>query len=574
MIKKIKHFVTISALLLLGQPICVYSQKQPTAPMDFNIDQAVSVIISQKGFDAIKDDIITILNTNGVDLSRFAIDESEYKSEKIPTEKLAANPSMQKTIKESKELLEKYLTDFELKDHQFKVNIKKILLQANWKSIQLNVHPFSQGTVSEAKQTELFRADLILTAENIRFSADSLHVTDLENAWLGTWGLNQLVLETQKGTIPLRIKVATRFFRKPDDALGIEILKVETNIDKLKLDLHDKMKVVMPKIEIKIDDKSFEVDKTQIEKDLKAQEENILKSLQEAIDKNVQELVPTLINKYLSSIDTKSVSEISQMAPPSAPTQTPVDPLVWGIKLSNFTADNGLFAMHFKGLVEDPTQLQLVQKIKEKTPKSKKHPYYKKSSLDSFMSQGSLSKFFADNDLYDLTFSFKTDFFNEFIIASYNRGYIKTMPLGEDDSITMIQSPYLYVDSQGSLKMHLKFTNVVKGFQKIAVKNPVVIEMDLFIAAPIDPVTKKFTLIVKDFDMDSVQVSEDNFNFLFKDLGVRKTREKIENSRKTTKGMVLSSELPVPSDLLGVSIVPQHASFDKNGYMLFHMNYR
>lgn len=514
-----------------------FSYIQTNVPKSgFTIEQAVSVIISQKGFDAIKDDIITILNTNGVDLSRFAVKETEYKTEIIPTEKLAANPSMQKMMRETKELMKKYLLGFEIKDHQFKLDVKNILLLAQWKSIQLNVHPFLNKTQKELESTELFKADLIMSAENIRIKADSLHLTDLENAWLGTWGLNNLILESMKGTTPLKIKVSTRFYRKNDDTLGIEILKVDTNITKIKLDIKDQLKVVMPKIEIKIGNSTFEVNKTQIENDLKAQETNILKSLQEAIDKNVKELVPTLLNKYANNFSTQNISEISQMAPPAAPINVPVEPLVWGIKLATFTADNGLFAMHFKGLVEDPKPFIATAVQTNIKPKSKKHPLNKLTTIDTFMSKGALTQFYGENDLYDLTFSFKTDFFNEFIAVSYNRGYVKTMPLADGDSITMIQSPYLLVDDSGQLKMRLKFTNVVKGFEKIAVKNPVVIGMDLLLETPIDPKTKKFSLKVKDFDMESIQVSEDNFNFLFKELGVRKTKEKrLQNHARQQK---------------------------------------
>ncbi len=447
---KFKNALIVISLILFFSSSNIRSQESINIETEYPVAQAVSVIVSQKGFDAIKDDIITILNSNGIDLSRFAIEESNYKTEIMPTEQLASNPTMQKTIKDMKVLLSKYLKGFEVKPHQFSLTAKNILLQANWNTIQLNVHPFMRNATGELINNELFKADLMLVADNIRIKANSLSLTDLENAWLGTWGLNNLMLETVKGTIPLNIKVETRFFKKADDSIGIELLKITTNIDQTKLDLDDKITLVMPRIEIRIDANSFEVDKSALEKDLLLQEENILKSLQDAIDKNVKEVVPALLNKYLSNIGTLDISEISQMQPPSAPTDIPVEPLLWGIKLSRFSADNGLFAMHFKGMVQDPQPLLdlPLTTLSHKIKKSIKHPINNLENFPSIQPTKELTKYHPAIDRYDVTFSFKTDFFNEFIDVSFKRGYIKEVPFGDEDKITLIKSPKFFVDAK------------------------------------------------------------------------------------------------------------------------------
>lgn len=544
----------------------------------FNIPQAVTVAVSDKGFNTIKDDLMTILSSNGIDLSRFLMQESSYMMDKVSTEKLVDDPAIQKTITDIKRTMEKYLVGFKLNPHQFSIDLKKVLFLAQWKSIILNIHPFEHRSKNNEKNdSDLFDADLILEASNIKLSADSISITDLENAWLSTWGLSKLQLEMKKNTLPLNIVIKTRFFRKDDDSLGIKVIGVNSNIEKTTLDMDNKVSLIMPEVGIFINDKKFFFNEEQLKKDLLIQEQSILKSIQEAINKNVQTLVPTLLTKYLDKILSADVSEINQMAPPAAPTTGNVNPLIWGIKLIKFSADNGLFSLQFNGLVEDPSPtIQALQSGNANTKVGKSHPLSKRQScLDDFQSKDTMTKYQKKIDQYDVSFGFKTDFFNKFINISFVRGYIKDIDLDDGDKITLIEQPVLHVDEQNRLKMRISFTNRVKGFiETIAVKNPILMSMDLILDTPIDPKTQKVNLVVKDIDMQSVHVSEDNFRWPFKSKGVKSAIERVEGARKSSAGYVLSEELPIPTDLMGILLETKASSFDKNGYMIFHSNYK
>lgn len=545
---------------------------------NFNIPQAVTVALSNQGFNTIKDDLITILSTNGIDLSRFLIQETNHTMDKTSTEKLVNDPAVQNTIIKIKSILENHFDNFKINPHKFSLEIRKILVLAQWKSIVLNIHPFKHDSKDvDRNQSDLFKADLVLEAKNIKLSADSFSITDLENAWLSKWGINKLKLEMTEKSKPLKITINTLFYKKEDDTLAVKVTGIDSNIEQTPLDFGDNFTLEIPKMGFFIEDKKYYIKTDQIKKDLLSIEKTVIATIQEAVNKNIKTLVPTLLTDYIAKVLATDMTEINQMSPPGAPSTGKVNPLIWGIKLIKFSADNGLFSLQFNGLVEDPApKVEEIVNDNNKKKIGKSHPLNTREvCLDDYKSQETMTKYQKMIDQYDVSFGFKTDFFNKFISISFLRGYIKEISLSDGDKIILIEQPILYVDAQNQLRMRIGFTNHVKGIiESYAVKNPIVMSMDLILDTPIDPKTHKVTLVVKDIDMESVIVSEDNFRWPFKSKGVKSAKDKVAKARKSSAGYVLSDELPIPTDLMGILLETKASSYDKNGYMIFHSNYK
>lgn len=519
---------------------------------NFPIKNAVNVLFTEKGMDQIENNLTNLLRNNGVDLSHFAFEKFGYESKKIKTVDLVQDPEMKKLIKSVIDQLENYLDGFDLKDHQFSVNLAGLFVQSEWESINLKIHPFLSPTSEMQQQPNtLFYADLVLKAKNIKFKIHKTTAFDKGNPFLGQIGVNDFELFSKTGSIPWVLKIPMRIYKNLNtNFLAVETLLPETNIKKIMLALKYQS-LILPNISIKINDKEFPLKKSKIDELIKNEQDNLLKKFQIMVQENFATMLPKLLDDTLADVLGKGVTEISEMAPPGAPVGSQAAPMYWGINVFNVRTGYKHLLLEFNGLAQDPNATSVPTPI-----------------APQYFARGPLNSTHPLLEKNDIVFAFNIGFFNHFIQLSYQRGYFHSIELGKGEKVQILTNPLLKMDQQGRLKMLVVIGQKVTGIEGWIVKNPVKIAMELVLTLGLNSKTGKAELVAQDIDMDTVSVDLNNFRWPFRQQGVKAVRSKIESSRAGIKGYVLSDDLPVPERLLGLELQKKATNIDSLGYLM------
>jgi len=533
----------------------------------FDIPKAVQFIVSDKGLDKLETNIPAILAANGIDFSNFRIPEYKYETT-IATEDFSKDPKVKEMIKKTIDALEKYLKDFEIKEHHFVAVLKDLYVKAKWEKITLDIRPIQVNfyeLVPQNNRETILKGSFYLEAENIKLKLEDAKIKDLNNEFLGNLEVDGLEIATKSASANLKIKVPFELKSNSSGNPVFVVYKPESNFDKILLTLSYK-KIILPKVSITINDKTFEVDQTEIEKDLARAQGSILEKiqvkLQEIFIKELPDILESSVNKALA----KGFTQVEQMTPPGAPRSGPERQklMVYGIKMSGIYGAKNLLMINLNGGTKDPY-------FPNFSPTIWNFPYA--ASRDYNPNNDKLRK-------ADLSFAFNISFLNRFIEHGFQRGYYSKISFSPKDTIYIQETPKIKMDESGRLKMELKIESKVAGIQGWIVKKPLIVNFELFLKMVIkesfvndgfENVNKKTVeLRIAEIDLNSIRVNPNNFRWPFRKRGMKSVYEKLKKSNESAKDYVLTDNLPIPEGLLGLKIDINEVGLDQYGYLMFY----
>ena len=185
--------------------------------------------------------------------------------------------------------------------------MKDITLSAQWNhfnAIPSKIEPSEKYPLGGV----IFQLDI--EAKNIRFDLGQLHVRDANNEFLGEFGMDQFWTSMTETSTPLQVSFPIYVYNQGDGKFAFEVKNPFTNLDQIELAADFKSPLVLPKIEININGRTFGLNQQEVEQSVRDARETLIASVQRAgqdyVDRNLAEMLTKLLNeKYNLSQDLK-----------------------------------------------------------------------------------------------------------------------------------------------------------------------------------------------------------------------------------------------------------------------------
>ena len=256
--------------------------------------------------------------------------------EEKPLELLSEDPEVQELLTKTKAYLERFLMGFELADTKFTINMKDINLSAEWNQIQFTPSKF-EPTEEWPLGGVIFQLDV--EAENIRFDLQEFHIQDANNDFLGEFGMDQFWLGMTRDSVPLRISFPIHVYNQGSGKFSFEVKNPFTNLDQIEMNADFRSPLLLPKIEININGRTFGLNQEEVEQSIRDARETLISSIQRAGQEYVDQNLAETLSKLLNSRYNFSGIEMNKMTPPGAEEDNP-KPFIWGTEIDQVNIFN------------------------------------------------------------------------------------------------------------------------------------------------------------------------------------------------------------------------------------------
>lgn len=515
------------------------------------LKNSLGVYVSKRGAEILNKNVPNILFNNGISVEEYYIKKHSIEMPEKQLIEMSEDPEVQELLERTKAYLERFLMGFELADSKFVIDMEDIELTAEWNHFQAEtskIEPTEQNPLGGV----VFQLDI--EAKNIRFDLAKLHARDLNNDFLGEFGMDNFFAGMTENSVPLRVSFPIYVYNQGGRKFAFEVKNPFTNFDQLELTADFQSPLLLPQVEININGRTFGLNQEEVERSVRDSGRTLIDSVQRAgqtfIDDNLAEKLTAILNEKYNF----SGIEMNEMAPPGAEEENP-RPFVWGMEIDQVNVINDNFFLGLNGHVKDPERPQAPHL--SLTQNSQRLPKFENEEFGS----------------YDVALSINRGFFNRIVQLSYNRGYFNYFDVeGEDKPIKLSQVPTIKIfekNGKAKAKLDLQIQYKVTGIQSVFVKNPIKIDFDLDLAFKQLP-NGTVQIVVDGVDMDSVNVDKRYIRMF-----AGKVRKAVKERFKDVdlKGMELVDELPIPESIVGVPLKVVGSHWDKNGYIIMLLDF-
>lgn len=519
------------------------------------IPHAIGVYITGRGQDKIFNSLPEIMKRNGLSVSQAYFHKQHFEMEEKPLEAmLPESGALRDAALKIKETLQRFLLGLEFNDHKFSLDIEGIYVNIDWEDVYAELD-------QQAKDYGQLKLKLVFEAKGININVAKFRIEDLNNDLLGKVGFDDLELLLKDQSVPLRFEIPVVLENNTNKTKGpiLRVGNLSSNIQDADIDVNFNGKVMLPQIELRINDRVIKANYTELESMLKTNEEKIVLAIKNSMQSWIEDDSAVLLNKTIASNTTEGLfQEVNVMDPAGAPEDQLVAPFEWGIKFKeyDFVGDN--IHLTLDGYLKDP--IKGFTRSPESTMATKAP-----NQVDGFSHN-------------DFVLSINEGFINRIVQLSYNRGYFNSFQSEDGESYKIAKVPVFKFKGASDKKpsrlaVELEYT--VTGAGAALVKNPIRINFDMTLAFPVE--NGKVKMIATDIDMDSVKVDKKyirNFLWLVSWSGVvmPQVRKRFESARNDVRGMILNDEFPIPESMVGLPLIVKDTTIDSNGHLMIQID--
>ena len=518
------------------------------ATAQFPLNNAIGVAVTPKGQEYFKTEILTLIEANNYQIDDIYFPGTEIIGEELATEDLVEDPELKEVIFKAKEVLNRFFEGLDIDRHQLALNVEDIYFQANWEEISLNI---LKPTESELEKNYQAIFVLNLRSSNINVEVTKVRGKDLNNEWLGELGVDHFNLFTDRDSAPLQIQLALGFNQVSRGNFKIEVLTPQSNLNELLLGYRFDSPLVLPQVEVQINERKLRLRNEEIEALLLEEQENILNRVKSVLQEKIETEIPVQASSLINDALNSGLKEVNQMNPPGAPDDK-VAKFVWALSLGEVKYQKEHLILNLDARFDDPTLAQ-----------NRSLPTQYTAATAPSLTKGSFPS-------SDFVFSLNQSVLNRVIQLSSLRGYFDEIAMDSGESIKLVKTPYLSL-KDGKAKMALEIEYEVTGFSAVFVKNPIRIEFDLNLAFPIDK-DGKVSMQVESIDVDSSYV-DSKYIRLFSSKVRSAVKDKLKEVNEDMKGYLLTDDIPIPDDLGGIKLRKVGTELD-NGHLLIYSEYK
>lgn len=549
--------VTVLASLGAGGPVWGQSQFS-FAPRP--IARAVDIYVTPRGQKLFQTDLEKLLLINGLSLREGLFDSFQYKASEpirldalpMPVEKFKS------TLGQLRDTIKQWLIGFELADPVPQIDIKDVHYVADFQTFALRVR--GDG-VSPTTGRSGIVADLELVIPEIDLKVASVRGTDLANDYLGSFGIEGLWARSLRQGTPLKIQMSFLMEVTPAGGVKVEALGIETNLDKVAIDLgFDRL--VFPEIVISINGRSMKLNPAPIRKFILEQKPALVGALQSYLTSFLRERVPQIITEAAAQALPVQAKEVNRMDPPGAPGPLPLEKkFVWALQPFAARMAGDSLGLQLSAFAEDP--------LRASSPQFLGNP--------NIVGQPLLDA--LPKDAYDVALVVNPSFVNRLLQLSFDRRYFDKVAVGKDQTIRLSEVPRISVNARspdGSARVRTSIDFATGGWKNLIAKDKLQLTFELIVRFSRDPKTGKDRLVIAKIDTDTLIVDTSNVSVPILNGAVesfvRKELAKI-NADLAKKENVLA-EIPLPDQILGIKIRAKKITTEsKTGFLAVYIEY-
>ncbi len=534
-----RYFVFFILLNIIGSTI-ILAENQ-----DAKINHMVGVYLSKRGLSPIEHNLDQVFELNGFATTDYYLDKYIKRTGRTAFNDLVPdNDKLQKVARSIRYYFRKFFKGLWIRStHDLEVEVDGLVVTAEWEK-------FGVRPSIDSDSDLLFTVEVV--AKNFKVFVDKVTAKDHLHKFIGDVGMDGLYFELDPASDPLTISVPIKIFVQEDGSLKVKVQDTITNILDVDFKSGFRSPMRLPRVQIEINGRKAWLRLKEVERVLKSKMSTIVNGLKENIQKVVDDSAIPELGRVLNQYVGHPYTEVSSMDPVGIPNGSIGRRYLWGLSLQELGLLGENLHVGLKGFVKDPTLINVLPVEDEK------------------MASGVPEKSSFDNVNYDLALSLNQGFINRLLQLGHNRDYFKKITLEGGDNLSLVESPYLIFNKDaGRLTIKTKYT--VTGFQKIFIRNPMVIKMDILVHFKIND-EGKLQMLVDKIDLDSISIKK-KYIRVFRKTVRKKIRKILGKMNRGLKGYILSEELPIPSSIGGVTVKLHKTKLDNNGHLIIFLNY-
>ncbi|HAZ14817.1 MAG: hypothetical protein A2X86_22160 [Bdellovibrionales bacterium GWA2_49_15] len=521
-----------------------------------DINHVIGIYVGPRGLNLIENNFDKLLEANGFSSNSYFFEKIEKTMDPMTFEQLVPNPKLQAIAKQVRTYFRQFFRGFTIKnEHQFQVTADGIEITGEWEKGGVKV---LGNTIEELTNRSGVRLQANFKARALRLYVDKARARDLKHAFLGDIGVDGFYLELADGTHnPLEISLDAQAYVMDNAGIDLRLGDIKTNIATVPLQTSFRSPMILPVVEIRINGRRAFLRASEVEKLLREQLPKLVTGLRETIQKTLDENLIPLARERAAAFLSKSHVEINQMEPVGVEAGKQDVNYRWGIYPRNVEVLPGpMLHAGLNGYVYDPKfrdDLSIPAELVASNP----------PAVTSFSGVE-----------FDLALSLNQGLINRMLQYGQRRQYFSNMKTKTGEKLALTTAPKLTLVGKGAsnkpatLTINTKYT--VTGWQKIFVRNPIQIKMDLELDFSRTSDGKN-PMLVKGIDVESGYI-DGKFIRLFKKTVRKKMKDKLKDISKAVSGMVLSEDLPLPKELGGIPIQTKLTRIDPNGHLVIFMD--
>jgi hypothetical protein len=557
--RAVTAFLLTSTLALTGLLALAHSSKAAPGKI-YNISNAAGVYVTSRGQEYFQSQLVGLLQHHGVNLTQRLLPEWQYESPNEISLKSLAERFQPYTpaLNYLRDNLSDWLTGFNLHNPRFAVQVRNAGYDAQ--GLKLSLHPDWELTQS------LQGAGIVMMLEaefpSIRIHADKVRARDLNNSFLGNFGLNRPWIELRDHT-PLKVSVPVRIQVMPGGGIQLETLPVSTNVHELKFASGHDHPIVLPKVQLQINQRISTLDTRPIEKAVVAKEAELIRIFQLHLKDFIEQELPTRLNDMAFDKLQADFENVKQIDPPGADPFKNGSKFDWGMRLADLSLTPNFLQLSLEGYVTDPEVTW-----NENLKRTHRNP-------PTLKGQGA--------DSYDFAMAINLDVINRILFLGHQRGSFDRVECSDGQTIKLVSPPVLSGFENGQGKLHLVIERQNAGFktdwqQYAGLASSFQVSFDAIVKLGLAHKGTGFDMYIDHIDESSAHIRDEDLTLqMFRSKVDEKVRAEVRatNARFANAVELLTSKGPieVPSDLFGFPVRIKAVEFDENGYFDLFMEY-
>ena len=558
-----RKFKTLTSLAILAALNGANAHAENPYNKSYNMSQAASVHLTHRGEELFRTNMAELLKRAGADITSGTMQSYSYEAKetlnlsKLPAEYRPHLRLLQTLRTKAKEWLE----GFQLNDPKFSAELTGVHYQLGQLGSSLR---FDREMTRALGPNQGIAVSLMLEIPEIRIDIDAARARDRNNPFLGSFGFNRAYLELNDRSIPLRAEVTAAVKVKRDGGIDLKTISVRTNFEQTRFESgfrraargEDGRTLVLPRVQIRVGSQTSTLLTGEIERMLLAKRPEIVRMLQQKAKELVETKLPELADNYAWHHLSDGFGTVKEIDAPGIDAFAFGTPFEWGLRLENLALSNDFVNLKLAGYVRDP-----LVTWDERAP-----PFARKSSprLDGM-----------DKDRYDLALMVNTDIVGRVIDLAWQRGNLRTVGAGSSQ-VPMLEKPRFRVISRDRAKFHVKIQESADGFQKLALKSPFEVEVDLIVRLRKSRSGKAFDLVADRIDVSTARI-DDRFiraNALRDEVydGLRERLDELNADYRRNEKLIVDN-VQIPTELYGLHLKIEHMEFDPSGFIGIFLSY-
>ena len=547
--RNIRNFLSLLSLIVI--PFYAKAAQITTIP------HAVGLYFSEEGQRYFANNLQQVIRRNGVNLNTNTVPNQRHQTgEKTLAELFPDNPALSNVVRQVKSNFARFFRSHEIvikNKHNFVVRAEDIKVLTNWGRIGLEFDRTNSRNNNIALK-------LVLQLNNFQLKVNKVRAEDLVHSFFEEIGANNVNFSFghTQASEPLRITIPFRVRVGPSGKVTFDVTEPQTNLSNVRLVLDYDRPLLLPRVEIIVNGTRGHIRLSEVERTLRSKHNELIDGLK----KTALEYLNTNFKKTVDELLTEKVNPNfntrNYMLPLGAPNPR-VPKMYYTIKPA------------FVGYREEYLYFALNSFIKDPRESGS-------SALDDrHTGTWGAQVRSLDSKNFDVAISLNQGMINRLLQLSRKRGYYNNISTASGATYNLVEQPMF--DFKGRIPgsslppaLKLKILYNVDGFSSIAVNNPIQIEFELKVKTVIK--NGKVQLVTDGVVNDSVYVprSAARWEFLWPKV-LSSAREQLQGMNSDLRGIVLSDELPLPTDVLGFPMTLTGSTIDPNGNILVFLNY-